>query len=41
MSIAPFGASIDAVSFQRSNAIAPRPLPPTIATGYGVPLAAT
>ena len=41
MSTAPFGAVIDTVSFQLSNVIAPLSLPPTIATGYGVPVAAT
>ena len=43
MSTAPFGAVIDTGSFQSSNVIAPDwlGLPPTIATGYGVPVAAT
>ena len=43
MSIAPLGADSDTDSFQSPNEIVPDWffLPPTIATGYGLPVAAT
>ena len=43
MSMAPLGAESDTDLFQSPNVIAPDwPfLPPTIATGYGLPVAAT
>ena len=42
MSIAPLGADSDTDLFQSSNVIVPDWfLPPTIATGYGLPVAAT